>query len=652
MASDLVTFSPAINDERPQLVDAVKLIVNRHNDGHRATSIVIPPRVGKSNVIRLSALELVQTGVACTTLALVPWENLADQLVNKKKLDEMSAKYPVTAPEISFLCQRIRQLSMNFHELSYVQHLWVSTIQLANSQILILSNWLDRCNSNSEFKHKRPVVFVDEGQMLSHKNEWGGIARLVEEKNAHVILLTGTPYRADRADIPGFKVDEMNKIDIEKVVGTRINDQQVLMRFYKGTSSERVLCPNYEMPLKDAWDLGCLCRVDAQWVNIMLDIKDDDGVVTKTVSLDDMKPTAAQKQLRKASTDEKTMLEMLGRGVSSLAEIRRIRKCESAGMLVITCSDIDDEGQEVDGGTGNWHARLARRILGELDPTLHVVIATQADEQREKSNQGLKRLQNFVNNDIGDVLIVKSMGTVGMDCGRIKVVVLMGTFRQLASWLQAILRGATAWRDIKFFKLVLLEDPLNKLNYEFLIEGQGGSFTVSELEFIKEELLEKEKKDDDIPDISVNSAKVKRAEDSLGKGTTELESVQKLLKIDPELGRAFSTAEIAERILSGIFHVPDEPIKPVSSAKNMGDEKAEFDKAINDASSDYANIVAPKNGTSWDEWAGARRKFLSKAKSACGIPPGMELSRILDVNKLRLLKNWMKEQVAILEEKA
>jgi len=72
MAFPFKTFIPATN--REGIPEAVEAIYRRHLDGETATAIVLPPRYGKSDVIRLSALELVQTGEAPAALALAPWE--------------------------------------------------------------------------------------------------------------------------------------------------------------------------------------------------------------------------------------------------------------------------------------------------------------------------------------------------------------------------------------------------------------------------------------------------------------------------------------------------------------------------------------------------------------------------------------------------
>ena len=224
MANQFKTFIPAT--DRSGIPESIKVIVNRHISGEVATAIVAPPRYGKSDIIRLSAMELIQTGNSSAALALAPWDNLADQLVDSKKTNQMVDRYmyermPLT-PDV-YRAGRVSSMSDSFHETSSLQHLFTSTIQLAQMNLSIFQGWVERCMSYGA----RPIVYVDEGQLLSKKNEWGRLAQVVESEGAHIVLLTGTPYRADCQDIPGFEVKTISRTEVEHVRCKRIDDEKI-----------------------------------------------------------------------------------------------------------------------------------------------------------------------------------------------------------------------------------------------------------------------------------------------------------------------------------------------------------------------------------------------------------------------------------------
>lgn len=198
MERSFQTFTPAT--QRPGIAAAVHEIVRRHNDGQTATSIVLPPRYGKSDVIRLSAIELIETGGASAALALAPFEQIANQLVAEKKMADMVKRYMHPRREnypVGIQMQRLHHISNAFHETRDIVHLFTATIQLAQNSLKQVGGWVARCQHFGT----RPIVFIDEGQYLSDGNKWGQIAEEVQRENGHVVLLTGTKWRSDREKI-------------------------------------------------------------------------------------------------------------------------------------------------------------------------------------------------------------------------------------------------------------------------------------------------------------------------------------------------------------------------------------------------------------------------------------------------------------------
>lgn len=632
MGTTFKTFIPAT--EREGIPGSIQMIVDRHRAGEKATSIVAPPRYGKSDIIRLSSMELVQTGLASAALALVPWDNLADQLVEKDKTIPMTQRYMnqrlPSMPDL-FVAGRIKTISDSFHETSTLQHLFTATIQLVNNQrVPFFQNWLSRCM----FYGERPVVFIDEGQLLSNSNEWGAIAQDVIDAGAHVVLLTGTPYRADSKPIPGFRVKVLSQENIERRISKRINDKQIKKTTYEGTKAEQILEANYEVTLKQAWEIKALCKVDTKWIDSKLDI---DG---ETKSLSEIKGCDATKHLRSVVTNKKTIDAAMQKAIEDMHDRRRAGMSDSA-IIVVTASDIN--GDDASDGEVNYHARMVKKRIKRIDPSLDVMIATQADDRAEsKQKEGKKNLKKFSNGS-GDVLIVKNMGTVGLDCPRIKTVVLLGTTRQLATWTQTILRGATTWGNVAYFTLILTDDEKNKNNWNFIVHGQGGEVSsLSKLEKVHEEIINKDKEDDPPTNVTVIDSKYVRTEDSHSQISLFDETdVHAVIAHNPILRERMSTVEIWNLIQSGIINVPKEREATVGVV-DTGSECESLRQQITDLAKDYANSKA-NYGLDRQSWVDARKDFYTQAKQCAGIRKPIE--KETDPAVLRVVLSYCEKMV-------
>ena len=635
MAYPFQTFTPAT--DRVGIPDSVAAICDRHLRGYTSTAIVAPPRYGKSDIIRLSALELVATGEASAALALAPWDNLAKQLVATDKMAAMAERYMRTrlthTPDV-YRAGKLSALSSTFHEVSNLQHLFTATIQLVNRNMPQFNAWLERCVTYG----KRPIVFIDEGQLLSVKNEWGGIAAAVEQYGAHVVLLTGTPYRADCHDIPGFTVRTISVEDVTRTTRKRYDDTHDLKRVLEGTKEQRILEAHNTVELGDAWAINALCRVEAKWIDV--EIKADD----ESVWLRSMPATESQRHLRSAVTNRLTIEKAMQAAVLDMKERRRAGKSDSA-IIVVTTSDIDHEDSD---GDANWHARQVRNVVRSIDPNLVTLIATQADDSSEdKQRKGAANLERFVGNDdtagVGDVLIVKNMGTVGLDCPRIKTVVLLGTTRQLATWVQTILRGATTWGDVKYFTLVLTDDARNRENWDFIVTGQGGEATATDLHLVKEELVERE----DIPPgpeperPEVIGAEQTRTEDSHNDGAVEDDTdVHKAIAKFPILRERMSFVEIKELLKAGAIDLTElETVQSTMGVVNTGANCEALRRDINTLANEITNARVVYNQANLPAWRMTRASVLNAAKDLAGIR--RELGKENDEAKLIILRDYL-----------
>lgn len=634
------TYFPVTTKRGIEIDRAVTTIIERHIAGERATAIVLPPRFGKSDVIRLASIEAVGTGIATACLALAPWSNLADQIVADDKLRDMAARYMrrknVKTPS-KILMQRPDVFTHTMHELTSVHHMFSGTIQKALANLSTVATWIDRCMSYGT----RPIVFIDEAQLCSNKNVFGSIAALVQEKGAHVVLLTGTPYRADNKDIPGFSIRTISESDVSRVMSRRLNDETVLRECYEGVKTERVLEAHWTVDLTQAWGMGALCKVESHWIDVDVTINGE------RVCFKDMKRAEAQKYLRQVVTHPEVVAEAARKAVIDMQQ-RRSAGMPDAGILVVTASDLNAAGMETDGADAgaNWHARQVRSAMHEVDPSLDIQIATMAGdgEGDKKVNLANKKIERFANGG-GDVLIVKNMGTVGLDCPRIKTVVFLGTARQLATWIQTILRGATLAEKITHYTLILPNDIMNRANYDFVVTAQGGGFVSSTLEKVSEEIVERPKEETEEDDFDVLSAGVSHITDSHSDlVVTDDADVMRAIRHSPLLRERMSYAEIKALIDSGVINIKTDGGEPESEVviKNTTAECAALKADINDLTKQLASNKRPY-GADASGWRLAFKEFDLEGKKYSGIRRSIPAEN--DADKLRVMRDYLKTKL-------
>ena len=534
------------------------------------------------------------------------------------------------------LMQRPDKITDTMHELSKVHHLFSTTIQKALMNLSILEAWIDRCMSYGE----RPIILIDEAHLCSNsrKSKFGSIARLVQDKGAHVVLLTGTPYRADNADIPGFDIRTISEKDVSVVLSKRIDDEKIIKEYYEGVKTERILQPHHSVSLSKAWEIGALCKVESHWVDVDLTI---DG---ERVCFKDMKRTEAQKYLRKVVTHPEVISKAVEKSINDMKE-RHVAGMPDAGILIVTASDIETEESD---GLANWHARQVRDAFLSFDSSLDIDIATMAGDNEEdnKTNQANKKIKRFTEGR-GDVLIVKNMGTVGLDCPRIKTVVFLGTARQLATWIQTILRGATLADKITHYTLILTNDIMNRENYEFIVTSQGGGFESSTLEKVKEEIVDKPLPPDDEKKVEVLNAGVTHIKDSHNNNiVTDDSDVRRAIKKSPILKERMSTVEIKQMIDAGTIILTDDDVEEESDVifTNTGEDCSKLKKEIHALTKQLASKLSPYAANE-NAWRNSFKQVDREGKDYAGIR--RRIPEENDAEKLRLMRDYLQSKLEI-----
>ena len=129
------------------------------------TSIILPTRYGKSDVIRMMAYELHHRGEVATTVVVSPSIQLMEQIIDPKKLEKTQKRYNFQRP---FTVRDVRTMRRNLD--SDGEMLVSMTTQLLQTQLWAFCQWLE---SRRHQTGKPVLIFWDECHQESDRNEWG-----------------------------------------------------------------------------------------------------------------------------------------------------------------------------------------------------------------------------------------------------------------------------------------------------------------------------------------------------------------------------------------------------------------------------------------------------------------------------------------------
>jgi len=465
---------------RPPIPEAIATTVERYINGYSSIGHVLPPRVGKSSIIRGAALELGSIG-APFVLCLCPWKNLATQLTRTDKTKDFIKHYGVVLDK-PFSSQAITKIS---HSDFYVREGGVPTLLSCTIGLALhAASGGDAADSplieairiaKAETKMS-PVIIVDEVQVVGNSQSWGVLVHRLMDAGAFIVTMTGTEVRADCDLMPGFeKIDAggtPDSMSITTVLGQEERDGVLVNRLRRDTytSTSGIITPiggvniGWEMAFRHAWMLRTsVIQIDTEEVI--------NG--SERVMLSDIPKASLRGMLSGVLRDEK----MIAKGAEVL--LRRLQFWRAvtgrkAQALVITGADSKDESVD------DWHARECRRVIRQefaalgingAMPDLRIEIATSNTEGSESAND---KITAFINGDV-DILIVKMMGLVGLDVPACMVTLNLSTVRRGPLAKQANSRHLTPWVGVTDRPADLII-PRDKLAQEMVAElgAQGG----------------------------------------------------------------------------------------------------------------------------------------------------------------------------------
>jgi hypothetical protein len=616
--------------ERPRINEAVLIIGNRIQSGEKTTAIVVPPRYGKSDIIRLAAIEYQEIGLIETSIVLSPWTQTRAQLVEQSKIDEMQTRYGIQK-QIWMTELESEQVTPRFWEQKPRRQLFSLTIGAAiqASTLIILKD----AAAYLAAKGKRLLAFIDECHSVAGSDGWGAVALALENCGAHLVLLTGTAERSDNLAPYGFRVIEIDrKSNVEFNVYKGLTDDG-LRRKYDRYTADRItsrLNADLEVPLTEAWNMGILAHVQVRWFTC--DVND--------APLSEITDDATRRRALPRLTRHDEVLE---EGIQIFVEdihARRQSRPNSAGIIFVGNDRLEDE-------TDNHHAKLVRAKVVKIwreqfgaEPIVQIATL----DNRNDNRTAAAILRRFREEGLGDILILKQMGGVGYDVARLKTILDLSTVRTKSATTQRWLRAATQWAKVMHCTLVLPNDIGTVSLYQEIVQEQGGEFSeLTSRVFLRQFEVEVTEGDD----LEISNVDEAGVSDCDGRfiDVDENRLVDDVLMRFPSIVDRFTRTEISVLLKEGAFPTTGPTSTSPVSAKSVDIDfecsklRGQINTRVRDLAQNEAPYV-PVDENKAKAHVERKRYWMTQAKEHGGFR--MELNRCIDLERLQKAADFLK----------
>lgn len=600
--SELKYYKSPKADKRPKLSAAISKVVERYNDGKDRTSIFIPPRVGKSTVIRGSAAELVHNNGAMTCLMMAPWSNLTKQIVSSEDVREEARRYQIGEngnPSLRFRTHQVKRLRDHtfFRNSEGPYTLCSMTMGLAIHNKTILKDAIEMASA-SDF---RVPVFADESQLMKLGKAYGALLNELISVGAYVVVLTGTPWTSDNSELFGFNWEPTKKVSRK---GAKLSDHREDddgRRFAWRTPAEYKSTvgkwrADYEITYREAFqDMGALNGINL--LEVTCEVEPVGG--GKPKQLRDINFDSSDYSLKSVIQSP----EITRQSVTML--LRRLVDWHRTGLkataLVVTGSDSANES--------NWHAREIKREIERQAPTIPgaetftTEIATSVLEDGNPDEKAQAKIIEFREHRGADILIVKMMGLVGLDAGHLKVEAYLSPLRNGPMAAQGVTRVCTKWsQSDRLSDLIIPADQkMTGLCHGLLEEAIVETTRVEEvIEGCGEEI---ELKETDPVEVTIGNAEIDSA-DITGEHVKDVgDLLEKLALVRfsfPELNPV-SDPHVLRMIQSDRINIPTGAAEKMAAATSKTVQDGKFvyvneDDDIEDARQSYNEAVKSAAG--------------------------------------------------------
>ncbi len=609
---------PKWENARDGVKRAVRTAVARYISGDHFTSGLIATRYGKSDWARLTTLFLVWTDLAPVGIVIEPSVKLRDQIIDRRKVDAMIARYGITRNIRARVVNRFTMpLNPNGEELLSI------TVQLAMNCLNELCLWVEHVLRTTG---KRPVFFFDEGHSETYENDWGKVATELERAGAYVVVMTATAIRHDKKIPVGFRAELVEtKTGKEYHVSAGSSPEMVLVKKYDFKADLYELTADVTVTFEQAYDEDALCKID--WTPVDIELQRIAGLEAEPEqrllsTLGDA--TEIRYVLARAVRDQYVMQRLLIQFVRTLDNTRE--RDRYAGGIVFTASD------EAGASGSDKQAKAAERILKRIAPQYRVVIATTSD-----GSEGNDDLKRFEQGD-GDIVIVKQLGGLGWDCERLKVGVDLSPERAFGRLVQRMMRIATLYSDFKVAVWITLADRIGQDIFDTFVAMSGGKGEARSLTFEKE--YQVPRKEDERPLYVIDDTTAAAWADTDGRTAevSEHPRVAAFLSYAPDGQAIWTKAHIADFTAGWVIPGMEQATATLS---DLGIEVDALRADINGLAATILGRRLKRSGEPYDRdaWGRANGELFSEAYRGCGVIE-RHLKDIVSIATLQRIKKW------------
>lgn len=456
----------------------------------RVYSIMMPTRYGKSDIIRSMGLMSIMENRACFAVAVSSSPFLSQQLADPLKMKQWSERYEAkyTKNNKPWIGKYIKHEIIP-HNPTPNSEWFISTHIHAIASSSVGQELFKEMIRREVAKGLPPILFFDEVQYYSGSNKWGSVAKEFSEMGCRVVVLTATPYRHDGDDVFGFGKKLSKTKEGKTLVFTSPSDNPDKILLHKQVYDEETfeIQADMEVTFREAWETDCLSKAS---------IYEIDWEVEKAGEiqlLSAMQKSESQKVISTVCRNSKFIDKFVESFLASLKQYRNAGVNRARGIIY---SMVDDS---LSSGECNAHQKAIKIALETASPGIRVAIATMgSDKEGGNSEKDIRKFCDKNSNDY-DVLILKSMGSEGLDCDDITTVGILHNIRSLGKLIQQIMRGGNYVEYKKTFDVIMPSDPTGTgLIRDFLSESGGLSInrtiqceTVQEVDKKPEEEKEK-----------------------------------------------------------------------------------------------------------------------------------------------------------------
>ena len=593
--------------------------------------------------MRISGMMLIPNYIS-RALILVPNNYLRGQVVDGDKWEKSTSLYNLSDGSQPIpIEEATRQPTPPFprHNSMFVS----MTIQMAQRYKELLVQWVD-----SE-KHRHgvpPMVFVDEAHTGSTENQWGRCVNELAEAGAFVVLLTATPFRTDQEHIPGF---ELEQVDVDSVIRRRRSENDPeLWDVFEGRRSIYKLKAHHTTTFREACatqNPPVLCDITRRPFDVEVEEIDP---LTGHVKLERVLSKLPADKSNKVLDLELRKPRIINQACEVLVRMLTVRQKEEPETAAIVFVGNDKPGDEQD----NKHALDVKAAIERLSPNLNIEVATSSTSQADKT------IERFVQRTDIDVLIVKQMAGLGVDCERLKVCLDLSNVRTLNAFIQRVTRIATVWDrraitgnawDINHHAdYITPDDLIGRRLYEHFIRDQGGGSTREDLEYVRTVRIgENGDSQYVLPDeviakrvIAPEEVQDSKLQTSLGSTLPITDAFYAAMpeltktRTQPDLAKAIGAALVSAGInvpslngdSSSSIHTPDStPATP--SVRNLSKEHARLRKDVDTMSKRIVKQILERAYRPGDEqYIESLREVKTKYRNDLGIPWDVKLEDV------------------------